>query len=202
MAETFEGPVTIIGNLEVKKNPPPPGGPIQSAAKVKTGSLVATFVSASFKVDTRDLNVTGDITLENADCAEEFDIEKTSAPHITPGTVVTLGDEGCIRHSNCAYDKRVAGVVSGGGNYAPGIVLDKRSTDSDRVAIALMGKVACNVDASYGHVEVGDLLTTSDTPGHAMKASDASRTFGAVIGKALRPLHEGRALVPILVALQ
>jgi hypothetical protein len=58
------------------------------------------------------------------------------------------------------------------------------------------------VDASYGPIEVGDLLTTSETPGHAMKAADASRAFGAVIGKALSALPEGRALVPILVALQ
>jgi hypothetical protein len=70
------------------------------------------------------------------------------------------------------------------------------------MAVALMGKVFCNVDASYESVEVGDLLTTSNTPGHAMKASDSSRAFGAVIGKALRPLREGKALVPILVALQ
>ena len=70
------------------------------------------------------------------------------------------------------------------------------------MAVALLGKVFCNVDASYGSIEVGDLLTTSDTPGHAMKASDASRAFGTVIGKALRPLRHGKALVPILVALQ
>jgi hypothetical protein len=45
-------------------------------------------------------------------------------------------------------------------------------------------------------------LTTSPTPGHAMKADDASRTFGSVIGKALRPLESGQTLIPILVALQ
>jgi hypothetical protein len=58
------------------------------------------------------------------------------------------------------------------------------------------------VDASLVPVSVGDLLTTSGTPGHAMKAGDAARAFGAVIGKALRPLSSGRGLVPILVALQ
>jgi len=49
---------------------------------------------------------------------------------------------------------------------------------------------------------VGDLLTTSPTPGHAMRADDPGRAFGAVLGKALRPLADGQGLVPILVALQ
>jgi hypothetical protein len=35
-----------------------------------------------------------------------------------------------------------------------------------------------------------------------MRASDPLQAFGAVIGKALRPLAEGRGLIPILVALQ
>jgi len=160
-------------------------------------------ISALGNVNAENMNVTGDIILENAsDCAEEFEVDTTCAQHVAPGTVVVLGDEGCLRHSISAYDKRLAGVVSGGGDYKPGIILDKRSSNSDRMAVALIGKVFCNVDASYGSVKVGDLLTTSNTPGHAMKASDPSQAFGAVIGKALRPLREGKALVPILVALQ
>ena len=69
-------------------------------------------------------------------------------------------------------------------------------------SLALMGKVFCKVDASYGPIEVGDLLTTSDTPGHAMKAFDHRKAFGAVIGKALGPITSGQGLVPVLVALR
>jgi hypothetical protein len=58
------------------------------------------------------------------------------------------------------------------------------------------------VDASYGAIEIGDALTTSSTMGHARKADDAERAFGAVIGKALHPLRGGRSLIPILVTLQ
>jgi hypothetical protein len=68
--------------------------------------------------------------------------------------------------------------------------------------IALMGKVYCKVDASLAPIEVGDLLVTAPTPGHAMKAMDPSRAFGAVVGKALRPLAAGRGLIAVLVALQ
>ena len=64
-----------------------------------------------------------------------------------------------------------------------------------------MGKVCCKADAQFGPIEVGDLLTTSPTPGHAMKASDPAKAFGAVIGKALGSLKAGTGLIPIIVAL-
>ena len=68
--------------------------------------------------------------------------------------------------------------------------------------MALIGRVYCKVDAAYGAIDVGDLLTTSPISGHAMKAAEAGRSFGSVLGKALQPLASGRGLVPILVALQ
>ena len=141
-----------------------------------------------------------DVNLTNADCAEDFDV--IDAHTIEPGTVMVLGNEGALHQSHQAYDKRVAGVVSGAGNYKPGIVLDKQPSQTDRKPIALLGKVYCKADAQCSPIEVGDLLTTSATPGHAMRASDQSRAFGAVIGKALRPLRQGQGLIPILIALQ
>jgi hypothetical protein len=68
--------------------------------------------------------------------------------------------------------------------------------------LALIGRVCCKVDADYCPIEIGDLLTTSPTPGHAMKAADPLKAFGTVIGKALHPLESGHGLIPILVALQ
>jgi hypothetical protein len=124
------------------------------------------------------------------------------AAFIEPGTVLAIDDSGALCESRSAYDRRVAGVVSGGGSYRPGIVLDKQRELPNRKPVALVGKVFCKVDADYGAVGVGDLLTTSDTPGHAMRVLDPARGFGAVIGKALAPLPAGRGLVPILVALQ
>jgi hypothetical protein len=147
-----------------------------------------------------DVEVTGDLRLLNADCAEDFDICATEQSE--PGTVMVLGAEGTLEQSHQAYDKRVAGVVSGAGDYKPGIVLDTKQSSNIRQPIALLGKVYCKVDAQYAAIEVGDLLTTSPTPGHAMKATDPLQAFGAIIGKALRPLREGQTLLPILVALQ
>lgn len=147
-----------------------------------------------------DVEVTGDIRLTNADCAEDFNIG--SGLTVEPGTVVVMGEEDALVPSQLAYDKRVAGVVSGAGDYKPGIVLDKQASTRNRQPIALLGKVYCKVDASYAAIVVGDLLTTSPTPGHAMKADDPAQAFGAVIGKALRPLKEGLGLIPVLIALQ
>ena len=147
-----------------------------------------------------DVEVTGDIRLTNADCAEDFNIGSDFA--VEPGTVMVLGEEGALFPSRQAYDKRVAGVVSGAGSYKPGIVLDKQPFKGNRQPIALLGKVYCKADASYTAIAVGDLLTTSPTHGHAMKANDPARAFGAVIGKALRSLKEGQGLIPVLIALQ
>jgi hypothetical protein len=70
------------------------------------------------------------------------------------------------------------------------------------VPIAMVGTAFCLVDADKAPIEIGDLLTSSDTPGHAMKALDQAKSFGAVIGKALAPVKHGRGLIPMIVALQ
>jgi len=142
----------------------------------------------------------GDIILQNADCAEDFDIAESEPPE--PGSVMVLDDEGELRQSEHPYDKKVAGVVSGAGDCRPGIVLGRNQTSKSRVALAMVGKVFCKVDATHGPIGVGDLLTTSSVVGHAMRADDPARSFGTVIGKALRPWRDGLGLVPILVALQ
>jgi hypothetical protein len=147
-----------------------------------------------------DVQVTGDILLPGADCAEHFDI--AGSEEIEPGSVVVIDQEGVLRQSDTAYDKKVAGVVSGAGNYRTGIILDKQQSQDNRLPVALLGKVYCKVDAQYAPIEVGDLLTTSPTPGCAMKAEDPRRAFGAVIGKALRSFSSGQGFIPILIALQ
>jgi hypothetical protein len=149
---------------------------------------------------TNNVEVAGDVRLVNADCAEDFTI--AAGVSVEPGLVMVLGEEGTLSPSQMAYDKRVAGVISGAGDYKPGIVLDKRQSAGNRQPVALLGKVFCKIDAQYGAIEVGDLLTSSPTCGHPMKADDQSRAFGAVIGKALRPFKEGQGLIPILIALQ
>ena len=143
---------------------------------------------------------TGDIILQNADCAEDFDVCPNADAE--PGTVMVINADGRLEPSTMAYDKRVAGVVSGAGEYQPGLVLDRHSDREDRLPIAMLGKVYCQADADIEPIGVGDLLTTSPTCGHAMRALDPSKAFGTVIGKALKPLGSGQSMIPILVTLQ
>ncbi len=67
--------------------------------------------------------------------------------------------------------------------------------------VAILGAIEkCKVDAGYGAIEVGDLLTTSETPGHAMKARNPK--LGTIIGKALEPLEQGQGIIKISVTLR
>jgi hypothetical protein len=145
------------------------------------------------------VNSPGDIIL--ADCAEDFELA-SDLPEASPGSVMVLDEAGTIRPCSKSYDKHAIGVVSGAGPYRPAIVFDRVETPKQRLPISLVGKVCCMVDATFGAIKVGDMLTTSSTVGHAMKAADPSKAYGAVIGKALGRLSEGKGLIPILVVLQ
>jgi hypothetical protein len=144
--------------------------------------------------------------LGGADIAEPFDVSATRGVEAEPGTVVIIDSDrpGELRVSDRSYDDRVAGVISGANAVAPGMVLKAEGNelaDGDH-PVALTGRVWCKVDASFGAVSPGDLLTTSETAGHAMKAADLGRRAGAVIGKAMTSLEAGRGLVLVLVSLQ
>jgi len=154
-------------------------------------------ISAALNIGA-NLTVVGDVFLKNRDLAERFQ----SVAQYEAGSVMVLGDDAVVLPCGHQYDKRAVGVVSGAGTLRPAITLGERSEDGPSVAIALVGTVFCLVDASKLPVEVGDLLTTSETRGHAMKADDPVRSFGAVVGKSLARLPGGRGLIPIIVALQ
>ncbi len=83
------------------------------------------------------------------------------------------------------------------------MMMSQEGTLADgKYPVALSGRVYCQVDAAHGAVEPGDLLTTSSTLGHAMKVADSAKAQGAIIGKAMTGLKEGKGLVLVLVTLQ
>jgi hypothetical protein len=138
---------------------------------------------------------TGDVVLGSADIAEEFDTEDD----VDAGCVVRIAASGRLERADVAYDTSVAGVISGLGEFRPGIVLDRRPNAGRRLPVAMLGKVSCLVDATDAVVSRGALLTSSSRPGYAMVASDRDRAFGAVIGRALDELPSGLGTVPMLV---
>ncbi len=138
-----------------------------------------------------------------SDIAEPFDVKGPAG--IVEGMVLAIDPSapGNLKVADRAYDRCVAGIVSGAGDVQPALLMSQAGTLANgKYPIALSGRVYCLADASNGPIEPGDLLTTSATPGHAMRVTDRGRAQGAVLGKAMTPLREGRGLVLVLVSLQ
>lgn len=169
---------------------------LRDNAGVETIVLNADSGTATAKV----IEITG-----GADLSENFNVNSPNV-ELLPGMIASIDPKnpGELMVSSIAYDKRVAGVISGAGGVQPGFKMGQRGSVADgKHPIALTGRVYCYVDADAGGaVEPGDLLTTSGTPGHGMKVNDHSRAGGAVIGKAMTHLAKGRGLVLVLVNLQ
>jgi hypothetical protein len=100
------------------------------------------------------------------------------------------------------YDTRVAGIVSGANGIRPGISLQQEGALDGGQNVALSGRVYVLADATNGAIKPGDLLTSSSTSGHAMKVADHARAQGAILGKAMSALKEGKGMVLVLVTLQ
>jgi hypothetical protein len=100
------------------------------------------------------------------------------------------------------YSSLVAGIYS----TKPGILGSTQRVDEtpakDEVPLAVVGIVPCKLTSENGPIQVGDLLVSSSTPGHAMLGTDRARMLGAVVGKALEPLSQGNGVIQVLVTLQ
>ncbi len=153
---------------------------------IDTGGVVSVAV----------LQITG-----GADLAEPF---KMKEEKLEKGSVVVIdGDHpGRLKRSSSSYDTRVAGIVSGANGVNPGISLHQEGVMDGEQNVALSGRVYVMADSSNGPIRPGDMLTTSDTPGHAMKVTDHAKAQGAIIGKAMGSLDKGEGMVLVLVTLQ
>ena len=169
-------------------------GSITGAWSISSGSQI-DFSLGTLKTrnittgaDSTDCAMTGTFTLQGssklqatyaADLAEYYEGDA----EYEPGTVLVFGGDKEVTTTNMINDTRVAGVVSTDAAYTmygacPGL----------KNLLALAGRVPCKV---VGRVKKGDLLTTSSTPGHAVKALNP--TLGSIIGKALQDKDYGEA---------
>jgi hypothetical protein len=92
-----------------------------------------------------------------------------------PGTVLVFGGDKEVTTTTVFNDTRSAGVVT----TNPAYVMNAEQTGI-KICLALAGRVPVKV---VGKVKKGDMLTTSATPGYAVKATDPK--LGSIIGKAL-----------------
>ncbi len=144
------------------------------------------------------------VQITGADFSEKFEVRQTSVP-TKPGMVMAIdpGHPGKLVVNSGAYNRRVAGILSGAGGINPGMLMAQPGTlaDGDQ-PVAMNGRVYVWADASNGPIAPGDLLTSSQVPGHAMKVINYRKAQGATIGKAMTGLSRGRGLVLVLVSLQ
>lgn len=177
--------------------------------KTETSDAATKRRSDEGEDDVQNTDSHGAVIPEGNEAARQQGNEATrqQSDDVEPGTVVVIDPDhaGGLMVSALPYDARVAGIISGAKGLAPGMVL---RSEGDRLAdgkhlVAMTGRVWCKCDASTGAIRPGDLLTTSATPGHAMRvAADASVPRGAILGKAMTGLDEGTGLVLVLVNLQ
>jgi hypothetical protein len=215
LAWDFSGNVWVSNTLAVHGGSAYNGnGPIDayiggdgSGSDVQIGSLNGNIANIGFwnRGNNTYMNIyCASITITGgSDLAEPFPISTTDQK-VCEGAVVVIDEEnpGHLKVSSQPYDTRVAGVVSGANGINPGIQMQQQGLLEGGKNVALTGRVYVQADAANGPIKPGDLLTTSDTPGHAMKVSDHARAQGAILGKAMTGLSEGKGMVLVLVTLQ
>lgn len=115
----------------------------------------------------------------------------TVSEPVSAGDVLVLdrSRRGQMRCGDIPGDSAVIGVVS-----------SDAGSMTTRAAVTVSGLVTCKVDAAYGPIRPGDSLTVSPTRGHAMHSQ--IHAPGAILGRAIEPLSEGRGLIKVIVTLR
>ncbi len=154
----------------------------------------------SFRVDATGKGFfNGGTQASGADFAEQIASEGPASAY-EPGDVLVISasQDRSAALSSEPFSTLVLGVYSTQPGYLAG------APDSDDplggLPVAVLGIVPCKVSAENGPIQRGDLLVTSSTPGHAMRAGD-NPPVGAVLGKAMGSLDAGTGLIQVLVTL-
>ena len=124
-----------------------------------------------------------------ADVAEKYVADR----NYSPGTVLEIGGDQEVTQSSSLASTKIAGVVS----TAPAMIMNATENSPTAVSVALLGRVPCQV---VGYVNRGDVLCSSDTPGHACVLPTNLYQPGVVIGKALEDHgSDGPGVIEVLV---
>lgn len=156
----------------------------------------ATKLDVAGTTKTNILQITG-----GSDLAENFEMADAQ---VKPGMIVAIDPQnsGKLVLARGAYNRQVAGIISGANNLSAGMILPDLKEGENSMPVALSGRVWVYADATKKPIKPGDLLTTSEIPGYAMKVTKYKRAQGAIIGKAMTELKSGTGLVLVLVSLQ
>ena len=172
------------------------GSAVNFGAVINAGTGTATYANAIGDIyATDDIEYDGDLYGPGTDLAELINVSNSSG--IVEVGAVVVADESAaerVKLSTMPYDTTVIGIISSD----PGITLGKNVGDAP---LALSGRVPIKVSAENGPIKPGDLLTTSSTPGHAMRCENREACQGSLVAKSLGTLEEGTGLITGLVVL-
>jgi hypothetical protein len=156
-----------------------------SSTSAVTYKFCAISSNAANQPTVQDRQMTVSEVGIGADVAEVY---YSSEGPITAGTIVSRDmeatDAATIKTTGSAYDHRIVGVVS----TRPGQLLTAGRGVGAPTAVALTGRAPLKVNLENGPITIGDYLTSSSTPGVAMKALRS----GSVVGQALES-YDGTA---------
>jgi hypothetical protein len=111
---------------------------------------------------------------------------------VAAGDVLALDPDrpGHLRRAAAMADAAIVGV-------AAATAVPTATSDITEVEVLGAGFARVNADAGYGSIRPGDLLISSPTPGHAMRAIEV--VPGTVLGKAIDGLGTGTGSIRILL---
>ena len=173
---TFTGNVTA-GNLSV------------GTGKVTVGSIVNANANGVGNIGSSTLyfnTVFAQATsAQYADLAEMYQGDH----YYSPGTVLRFGGPNEVTIAGKDHDAMVAGIVS----TRPAYTMNSTLTGPTAVAIALAGRVPCNVQ---GPILRGQMLVTA---GNGRARAEPNPAIGTVIGKALQDFDGSVGVIEIVV---
>lgn len=123
------------------------------------------------------------------DIAEKLEIDGS----VEPGDVVIFVKHYKFNKSAQANSKNIVGVISG----RPAFIIGGKEKGKP---IALAGQVEVKVCNQNGNIRIGDFLTTSDVPGHAMKSTDM--TPGSILGQAMEDFSNDKGKIKMIVKMR
>jgi len=182
-----------------------PSGP---STRMKSSGFALLDPSGNIKLETLIMAGKGRVRTDEveimggSDLSEYFDVRGDDL--VTPGMLVSIaGEDGSLEITQAKRDKKVVGIVSGANGISTGLMMGQKGSIADGdYPVALTGRTYVYANTENGAIEAGDFLTSSSTPGYAMKVKKHRKSKGAIVGKAMTSLDEGSGFVLVLVNLQ
>ncbi len=134
-----------------------------------------------------------------ADIAERFAIDSNckrlnNCPE--PGDLVAVTENETIKKSSSPYQSSLIGIIS----TEPELTLNATLDPSSSRAVALIGRVPTKISLENGEVSAGDYLTSSSTPGLAMRATETGRVVGVALESfSYKDYEDGRRKIQVLI---